>query len=642
MDRPTAEGSAAGSPPPAALPDAAASPRGPSAAARLVTFSLVCALLYWARAVAIPVALGVLISFLLNPLVRRFQRARVPRAAAVTVSVLLSCGALAGLIWVLGSQLANLIEELPQHRENITAKVKELRRAMAMGDGTVGRIKASVDTVASDLKQPAEGEQPSGEEQPEPGAGAPADSVKPVPVYMESPPHVFNMEDLSAVPAILAPFASGALVLLLVFFMLLRWEDMRSRLISFSGHRNLTVATKACDDAGRRISRYLLMQFLINGSYGLVLGLGLFFLGVKYAALWGLCAALFRYVPYVGPIVAGALPIVFSLITSPGWQQPLWVAALVVFLELVSNNLLEPWLYGTSLGLSPMGVIIAAVAWTFLWGSAGLVMSTPLTVVLVVMGEYVPAFSIFSRLLGDKPVMEPHFQLYQRLLARDEVETLTLIRELVKQKPLREVLDEVFIPALALAKRDEAAALLEKQDITYITTTAERIFGTFRADAEEKEREEHAEAPPSVALQRASILVWPSGELALTAARFLQWLLRDSAAEVVLLAPQSLAGEVIEAMHTHQPAAVCLLHLSGADATRARQYLRKLKSDGPAVPLIMARLGVSGTLTASVRDSFRGSGASEVTRTLHETAAAILPQAQNHAQLLTPAQSAAP
>jgi hypothetical protein len=540
-----------------------------------------------------------------------------------------------------------------------------------MSGGAVDKIKDTMDTVASDLKQPAAGkdqagnekpgedqtnreppggdsagkdppeQDPPGQDQPEDSASPLGDSGKPAPVYITSPQGVLDIGDFSAVMQILNPFATGALVLLLVFFMLLRWEDMRSRLISFSGHRNLTVATKACDDAGRRISRYLMMQFLINGSYGLAIGLGLFLLGVQYAALWGLCAALFRYVPYIGPIVAGALPIVFSLITYTGWQQPLWVAVLVIVLELVSNNLIEPWLYGARLGLSAMGVIIAAVAWTFLWGPAGLVMATPLTVVLVVMGEYVPAFSIFSRLLGDKPVMEPHFQLYQRLLARDEVEVTALVRELVKQKSLGEILDEVFIPALALSKRDEAAGLLEKEDIAFITTTAERIFETFRVAAEGKEMEEQAQEPPSAALHRTPILVWPSGELALTAARFLQWFLRDSAAEVTLLPPQSLAGEVIEAIHAHRPAAVCLLHLSGADATRARQYLRKLASGGPPVPLIMARLGVRGTLAASVRDSFRESGAIAVTRTLQETVAAILPQAQDTAQLVTPATAAA-
>lgn len=626
-------------PPQATVPDASTSPQGPlSAAARLVTFSLVCALLYWGRAVAIPVALGVLFSFMLNPLVRRLQRARLPRAGAVALSVLLSCGLLAGLTWVIGSQLASLSHELPRHRDNITAKVKEMRGAMS--GGAVDKIKDTMDTVASDLKQPAAGGDPPGEDQPERSASRLGDSEKPVPVYMTSPQRVLDIEGLSAVLPIFDPLATAALVLLLVFCMLLRWEDMRSRLISFSGHRNLTVATKACDDAGRRISRYLMMQFLINGSYGLAIGLGLFFLGVKYAALWGLCAALFRYVPYIGPMVAGALPILYSLITSPGWQQPLWVAALVITLELVSNNLIEPWLYGARLGLSAMGVIIAAVAWTFLWGPAGLIMSTPLTVVLVVMGEYIPAFSIFSRLLGDKPVMEPHFQLYQRLLARDEVEVTALVRELVKQKSLGETLDEVFIPALALAKRDEAAGLLEKEDTVYLTATAERIFETFRAAAEEKKHEEQADALPSAALHRIPIIVWPSGELALTAARFLQWFMRDSAAEVVLLPPQSLAGEVLEAIEDRRPAAVCLLHLSGADATRARQYLRKLKSGGPSVPLIMARLGVSGTLDAGLRDTFRESGANGVTRTLQETAAALLPHAQDTAQLVTPATAA--
>ena len=600
-------------------------------AARLVSFAHACVLLFWGKVVAIPVALAVLLSFMLNPLVKRIHRTGLPRPASVGVTTVLAVAALVSLTWLIGSQLASLNDALPGYKEKITAKVRDIRGAME--GGAVEKFQDTMSTVAEEMDKPrTPAGTPTGEK-----PAAPARQEEPVPVYLTTGPKLLDFEGFSALLPVLDSLTTAGLVLLLVVMMLLRWEDMRSRLISFSGHKNLTVATKASDDAGRRITRYLMMQFIINGSYGAVVWIGLFFLRVDYAPLWGLCAALFRYVPYIGPVAAAALPIAFSFITSDGWEQPLWVAGMIVVLELVSNNLIEPWLYGSRLGLSAMGIIVAAVAWTFLWGPVGLVMSTPLTVILVVLGEYLPAFSIFSRLLGDKPVMEPHFQLYQRLLAHDEVEVTALVRDLLKQKSLGETLDEVFIPALALAKRDEAAGLLEKGDTVYIATTAERIFETFRTAAEEKEREEQAETPNPAALHRTPILVWPSGELALTAARFLQWFLRDSAAGVVVLPPQSLAGEVIEAIHSHRPAAVCLLHLSGADATRARQYLKKLKSGGPPVPLIMARLGVSGTLDTEVRDSFRESGANGVTRTLQETAAAILPHAQDTAQLVTPA-----
>lgn len=594
-------------------------------AARLVSFTLVCGLLYWGKVVAIPVALALLFSFMLNPLVRRLHRARLPRPVAVAITVGLACCAITALAWVIGTQLAGLSDDLPKYQENIALKIKDMRGMMS--GGAVENIKDTMKTLAHELDK-----EPPTEGKPQTPSAADGPKREPVPVYLTTPQKLFHFDGLSALLPILDPLTTAGLVLVLVVLMLLRWDDMRSRLISFSGHKNLTVATKAFDDAGRRITRYLLMQFIVNASYGLIIASGLYFLDVRYAALWGLCGAIFRYVPYAGPLVSALLPIGFSFITSEGWSQPLWVAGLIICLELIINNLIEPWLYGSNLGLSAMGIIVAAVAWTFLWGPVGLVLATPLTVCLVVMGEYVPAFSIFSRLLGDKPVMEPHFQFYQRLLARDDLEATELARKFVREHGLLAGIEQLFVPALALAKRDDTARLLDPEDIEHVNQSAARLFEIFRGEAAAAELlEKGLEVAETATPRRASLLVWPVNEFASTVATILQWMLRDSSAALEILPPLSLAGVVTQRIRAEQPAAICLLNLSGSDVTRTRQYARRLRTDVPGLPLIVARLGVAGTLSPEILTSFRDAGATAVTRTLNETCAALVPFANEAA-----------
>jgi hypothetical protein len=296
-----------------------------------------------------------------------------------------------------------------------------------------------------------------------------------------------------------------------------------------------------------------------------------------------------------------------------------------------------------------MGIIMSAVAWTFLWGPVGLVMATPLTVVLVVMGEYVPAFAIFTRLLGDKPVMEPHFQFYQRLLAHDEAEAAELARNYVKEHDLQEFADHVFVPALALAKRDETSDLLEKDDALFITTTAESIFEKLRetaetAEAKETEKgtgmEETEPATAPVPLHRAPVIVWPLNEFAVTAARLMQWMMRDTSADIVLLTPQTLLGEAATEARGRQAVAICLLNLAGSETSRTRSFVKRLRADFPNLPVNVARLGVSGTLDPEMRETFKNAGAASVTRTLSETCAAVLPYSNDAAKVL-PAEAGA-
>ena len=244
------------------------------------------------------------------------------------------------------------------------------------------------------------------------------------------------------------------MVLIFTIFMLLKREDLRNRLLRLAGLGQLNLMTQALDDASGRVSRYLLMQFLVNAGFGALFGFGLYCIGVPYPALWGVVGGILRYVPYVGTLISATLPLALSLAVFDGWLRPLLVFLLVASLELIIANFVEPWLYGTRVGISSLALLVTAVFWTVLWGPAGLILSTPLTVCVVVLGRYFPQLSFLHTLLGDEPVLAPEAQIYQRLLAMDQLEAQAIVDEFLKGRPLVELYDLVLVPALSMAEQD--------------------------------------------------------------------------------------------------------------------------------------------------------------------------------------------
>jgi hypothetical protein len=253
---------------------------------------------------------------------------------------------------------------------------------------------------------------------------------------------------------ILAPLGTAALVIVFVIFMLLGREDLRDRLIHLIGRGHLQATTQALDDAGHRVSRYLLAQLLVNATYGFPIGIGLYFIGIPNAALWGLLATLLRFIPYIGPWIAACFPVALSLAVAPGWSMPAMTLGLFLVMEIISNNVVEPWLYGTSTGLSPIAVIVAAAFWTWLWGAAGLLLATPLTVCIAVVGKYIPQFAFLDVLLGERPQIAAEDRFYQRLLAHDDDEALEISETYRAKHSLAETYDRLIVPALRLTEED--------------------------------------------------------------------------------------------------------------------------------------------------------------------------------------------
>ena len=406
---------------------------------------VVIATLYFARVVLVPFALAVLFSFLLSPLVGVLEKTRLPRAISVLLVVVISMALVGSIGVVVTNQLIDVTNQLPDYKANIKKKVDSLhgsnRTALVRATEAVSELNKEVVETPSVMVPTARQHQPLGASEP---------AARPVAVQMVQAPN----SPWAFLYGWLGTVGVAGIVLVFTVFMLLRREDLRNRFIRLVGHSHLNLMTQALDDASHRISKYLLLQFLVNASYGLVVGVGLHFIGLPNALLWGVIAAVLRFLPYVGPTIGALLPTVLSLAVFDGWARSLMVVGLFLFIEIIVANFLEPMLYGAQTGISSLAILVAAVFWTLLWGPAGLVLSTPLTVCLVVLGRYVPQLKFLHILLGDEPVLTPEAHFYQRLLAADRREARQVLEQHLEGKSLLKLYDSVVIPALGLAERD--------------------------------------------------------------------------------------------------------------------------------------------------------------------------------------------
>lgn len=565
--------------------------------------------LYWAQAVFIPVSLAVFLAFLLNGPVRALQRRGVGRFPSVALVVSLAALLLGGTFWVAGHQMTGLLAELPNYTANITAKIKSIQE-MVPGSG---RLEKMVGEITDQLK-----EKPNG-----PDSARPADAT-PAPRPVGQPPTVVLEPAASPawtrrVSGVLRPAVETlgglALTLVLAVFMLLKREDLRNRFIRLVGHGQLTFTTKAVDEAGQRISRYLLMQLFVNAGYGTALCLGLYLIGVNHALLWGLLAAILRYVPYVGAPAIGILLLTLSLALFAGWLQPLLVLGLVVALELVATNVVEPSLYGRSLGVSEVALLTAAAFWAFLWGPVGLVLSGPLTVCLVVLGKYVPQLQFFDVLLGDEPVLDPDVGYYQRLLARDQDEAAQLVLAQAKTSPPEQVYDELLVPALNYLKRDREREELTEADEQFVLRATREIV----EDVGERRSAAPGEAASPAAPRRVQVLACPGhGEADALALEMFRQLLDPARWEVEVASVDMLSAEAVAQAGEKQPAVVCIGALPPGGLAHTRYLCKRLRARLPSAKIVVGRWGLRGNVGQN-REQLREAGADQVETTLVET-----------------------
>ncbi len=568
---------------------------GPSPLVTLAGLVLTVGCLYWAQAFLIPVALAALLTYLFSPLVGVLEHRGLPSAAAVVTVVTLAFVALGGLGWILALQMSALGTELPKYRHNIRQKIADVR--LLGQDSGLDRAQKTVEGAAGEAERDVERATPSSTRQP-----------KPTPVIIQYERDLWNVP--AALGPWLEPLGGAGLVVILVPFMLLGRQELRNRVVRLFGFGRLALTTRALDEANARVSRYLLSQTVINAAFGVLAALGLFLLGVPYALLFGLLGGALRFIPYVGPWIGALLPIGVSLAIFPGWTRPLLLLAFWLVLELFTNLVLETVFWARSAGVSHVGLLLAVGFWTWLWGSIGLVVATPLTVCLLVFAKHIPALEFLWVLMGDEPVISPDVVLYQRLLAMDEDEASDIVERALAEQPLERVYDAILIPVLALAGGDHARGRIDPDEYRY-------VIQALRAIVEELTAERAA--PPDSRVFGAAV----RGEADGVGMLLLRDVLAPARVALDTVSSDLLSAEVVRDVREHGADIVVVGAVPPGGVAQARYLCKRLRAAVPGVRIIVARLGVGENVEA-VRQALLSAGADAVGTSLVETRDLIL------------------
>jgi predicted PurR-regulated permease PerM len=452
-----------------------------SAVANAILAVIIISMLYFGRDIFVPVALAILLSFVLAPLVGLLQRIPVvPRGLAVVSVVILAFSLIFAMGSLLATQLTQLAGDLPRYQSTISEKIQSFRDTKA-GRGTLERASDMLKDLGKELDRPKDTPSARGSVA---ASGAPA-PLTPVPVEVRQPDPGALESLRTLISPLIHPLATTGIIIIFVIFILLQREDLRNRLIRLAGSSDLQRTTAALDDAASRLSRLFLTQLILNGAFGGVIGLGLWFIGIPSAILWGILAAALRFVPYIGAVIAAAFPLALAVAVDPGWSMLLWTLALFLVVEPVVGHVIEPMVYGHSTGLSPVAVVASATFWTALWGPIGLVLATPLTVCLVVLGRHVERLEFLDVMFGDRPALSPPEMFYQRMLAGDPTEAAEKAEEFLKERSLASYYEEVALKGLLLAQADAERGALDQERLTKIRDAVSEFAGDL-ADQDDR------------------------------------------------------------------------------------------------------------------------------------------------------------
>src|SRR5450631_3966139 len=583
-----------------------------SAMATAILAVIIITMLYFGREIIIPIAMAILLSFVLAPLVGLLRRSHVPRGIAVVSVVILAFALIFAMGSLLASQLTQLAEDLPRYQSTISDKIQSFRETTA-GRGTLERASDMLKDLSKEIDKPkdAASARASGSivraNAPGPQAPVPVEVRQPDPGALES------LRTL--ISPLVHPLATTGIIIIFVIFILLQREDLRNRLIRLAGSYDLQRTTAALDDAAGRLSRLFLTQLIVNGAFGVVIGTGLWFIGIPSAILWGILAAVLRFVPYIGAVIAAAFPLALAVAVDPGWSMLLWTLALFLTVEPVVGHVIEPMVYGHSTGLSPVAVVAAATFWTALWGPIGLVLATPLTVCLVVLGRHVERLEFLDVMFGVRPALAPPEIFYQRMLAGDPTEAAEKAEHFLKERSLASYYDEVALKGLQLAQIDAERGALDQERLTKIRD-AVREFASdvseqddrppaknqLTTDAEassavesvaENAAHEHlpvigkAELPPDWRGEHPVLSIAGRSLVDEAAAIMLAQLLTAHGLAARVEAADALSSANVFRLETAGVAIVCLVYLDASGPAHMRYSVRRLRRKLPKATIIL-------------------------------------------------------
>ena len=586
--------------------------------------------LYVGREIFVPVALAILLSFVLASPVSVLQRLRVPRGIAVVSVVLFAFIIIFALGSLIASQLNRLAGDLPRYQATIQSKIQSVR-GVTGGSTTLERAAGMLQDLGKELDKPKVG---APDQAITPPLSNPIGSrpVTPVPVQVLQPDPGALESLRSLIAPLISPLATTGIIVIFVIFILIQREDLRNRLIRLAGSHDLQRTTAALDDAGSRLSRLFLNQLLINTGFGFLIGAGLWLIGIPSAVLWGILAAVLRFVPYIGSIIAAAFPLALAVAVDPGWSMLAWTAVLFFVVEPGIGQIIEPMVYGRSTGLSPVAVVVSATFWTALWGPIGLVLATPLTVCLVVLGRHVERLAFLDVMFGDRPALSPPEIFYQRMLAGDPTEATEKAEEFLKERSLSSYYDEVAIKGLQLAQSDLERDVLDQSRLGKVRDTVIEFVNDLSDQTDQEPTGERATADAEAAaaveaavepihadlpiLQRDQLPIeWQgdnpvlciAGRTALDEAAGIMFaqLCNVHGLRTRVEGPEALSTSNIFRLESDGVVLVCLSYLNASNPAQIRYAVRRLRRKMPRARIMVGLWsGVDGTEKAeAVRES---------------------------------------
>ncbi|ARN83373.1 ABC transporter permease [Methylocystis bryophila] len=564
---------------------------------------VIIACLYIGREVLVPIALAVLMSFVLAPPVRLLQGWRVPRSLAVVFVAVFAFSAIFSLGGLMVVEVNKLASDLPRYQSTLREKIQSLRGATAV-TGTLERASEILQELNRELNSPKRGAPASAALTPPGGA-----STESIQVEIAKPTSSALQTVGAVITALVSPLATGGIVVIFVILILAQRQDLRSRLVRLAGSRDIQRTTAAFDDAAQRLSRLFLTQVALNAGFGLVVGAGLWIIGVPSAPLWGMLAMIFRFVPYIGPLISAIFPLILAAAAATGWAMVLWTAVLFLIVETIAGQIIEPLAYGHSSGLSPIAVVTSATFWTWLWGPIGLILATPLTICLVVLGRHVERLAFLTVMLGDQPALMPAELLYQRMLARDPVEASEQARMFLKERSLLAYYEEVLLEGLKLAAADAERGLLDPDRTLLIRDAVAEIVDDLSdhkgdpepaheaaIEARESARADKAEEAARELAQRGR-----TGRLALcipglglideALALIVTQLLERSGVGARAEEFGVLSKSRVSSLDTTDVGLICLCYIETPTPAQIHYAVRRLRRRAPAAIVLIALLG---------------------------------------------------
>ncbi len=577
-----------------------------SAPTTMLFIVVIVSALYFGREVLVPIALALLLSFALAPPIRILQGWHVPRTLAVMLVVLAAFAGIFSLGAMMVSQVNDLAGALPRYQSTLREKIQSLRGAAA-GTGTLERASQVLQDLSSELDKPAPGR---------PAVGLPATVPdKPIPVEVKQPDPGALQTLVALITPLIHPLATTGIVVIFVIFILMQRQDLRNRLVRLAGSQDLQRTTAALDDAGQRLSRLFLTQLGLNAAYGVVVGVALLLIGVPSAPLWGMLAMILRFVPYIGAIISAIFPLILAAAVGPDWTMALWTGALFLVLEPVVGQVIEPLLFGHSTGLSPVAVIASATFWTWLWGPVGLILATPLTICLVVLGRHVERLSFLDVMFGDEPALSPAELVYQRMLARDPMEAAEEAQKFLKDRPLIAYYDEVLVEGLRLAQADAERGLLDNDIKQRIRDAVAEIIDDL-GDHKDKiallpelaesttplAQLDKAERAPSPSMREQwhthkPVLCIPGlGLLDETIALMVAQLVERQGLKARAEPADALSMSRVFSLDTKDVALICLCYIENATSAQIRYAIRRLRRKAPAAFIVVSLVGAADAI----------------------------------------------